>query len=42
MTKVGPNLRTNERASIHHLGHVFEALTDLDVIHGRIDRRKCT
>ena len=40
--EIGTYLGANQRAAIHHLGHVLESLTNLDVIHRRINRRKRT
>ena len=38
--EVGAHLRANQRAAVHHLGHVLEALAYLDVIHRRINCRE--
>ena len=40
VAQVGQHVRADQRAAVHHLGDVLQALRDLDVVDDRVDGRE--
>ena len=40
VAQVGQHVRADERAAVHHVGDVLQALADLDVVDDRVDGRE--